>query len=91
MRPPPKATSAHVLANLKARGLAESAAEHAALYGVTLDEMLGATKRRAATLARHTYWVWLRANYEYSYPELGRIFARHHQTVLMGVRHAEAL
>jgi chromosomal replication initiation ATPase DnaA len=55
---------------------------------VTRQEICGRTRTKAIALARHELWWRLRHDPEtcFSYQEIGRLFARHHVTILHGVR-----
>jgi len=55
---------------------------------VTRQEICGRTRTKAIASARHELWWRLRHDPEtcFSYQEIGRLFARHHVTILHGVR-----
>lgn len=55
---------------------------------VTRDEVCGRRRTQAIASARHELWWHLRnqAGLGLSYHEIGRLFDRHHSTVLNGVR-----
>jgi chromosomal replication initiation ATPase DnaA len=55
--------------------------------GVTLDELCGRARSQAISRARHEVWWRIRHHpeREYSYPEIARIFARDHTTIMAGI------
>jgi chromosomal replication initiation ATPase DnaA len=55
--------------------------------GVTLDEVCGRTRSRAVSYARQEVWWRIRYHPEryYSYPEIARLFARDHATIIAGI------
>ena len=62
----------------------------AKLYGITTAAMLGHSKTALLCRARNHAWHNLRTNMGMSYPEIGKLFGRHHTTVMPGVRAHEA-
>ena len=55
---------------------------------VTRQEICSRTRTKAIASARHELWWRLRHDPErcFSYQEIGRLFARHHVTIMHGVR-----
>lgn len=55
---------------------------------VTRDELCGRRRTKAIARARRELWWRLRNHPElhFSYEEIGRLFGRHHSTVLLGIR-----
>jgi chromosomal replication initiation ATPase DnaA len=55
---------------------------------VTRREICSRTRTKAVSFARHELWWRLRhaPGACFSYQEIGRLFARHHGTILHGVR-----
>ena len=55
---------------------------------ITRQELCSRTRTKAVAWARHEVWWRLRHDPGtcFSYEELGRLFARHHVTILHGVR-----
>ena len=58
--------------------------------GVRVSDILGPSRERQPTRARHRLWAVTRASTDLSYPQLGRIFGRDHTTIMSGVRKYEA-
>lgn len=56
--------------------------------GVTREDVCGRGRTKGVALARHELWWHLRhhPDLKLSYEEIGRLFERHHSTVLDGVR-----
>lgn len=57
-------------------------------HRVTRDEVCGRRRTQAIALARHELWWHMRnhPSLSFSYHEMGRLFDRHHSSVLNGVR-----
>ena len=55
---------------------------------VTRDELCGRGRTKAVAIARHEVWWRLRHHPDvaFSYQEIGRLFDRHHATIIQGVR-----
>jgi chromosomal replication initiation ATPase DnaA len=55
--------------------------------GVTLDEVCGRARSQAISRARQEVWWRIRHHPErsYSYPEIARLFARDHSTIIAGI------
>ena len=77
-----------VLDSLSGRDLLELLDDVCRNRAVTRDEVCGRTRTKAVACARHELWWRLRHHPElcFSFEEIGRIFSRHHATVLQGVR-----
>jgi len=77
-----------VFDSLSLRDLIELLDEVCRHRAVTRDEVCGRTRTKAVACARHELWWRLRHHPEtsFSFEEIGRIFLRHHATVLHGVR-----
>lgn len=56
------------------------------LHSVHLTRILGPSRKRKIVLARHEAWYEVRRQLGLSYPQLGRLFARDHATVICGIR-----
>lgn len=85
---------AAVLDALRARDLLGLVDDVCRARRVTREEVCSRARTKAIALARHELWWRLRnhAELHFSYEELGRLFARHHSTVLHGIRaHERAL
>jgi chromosomal replication initiation ATPase DnaA len=55
----------------------------AAAERVSIDDVLGASRKRAVVRARHAAMRAVKARYPHrSFPEIGRIFGCHHTTVI---------
>lgn len=63
--------------------IAQVAAEH----GLTKEDLTGRSRRPAICVARREAMRRLRAK-QMSFPSIGRLFNRHHTTVLDGLRRA---
>lgn len=72
---------------LRARDLLALVDEVCKRRGVTLDEVCGRARSQAVSHARHEVWWRLRHHPErdYSYPEIARLFARDHTTIMAGI------
>jgi chromosomal replication initiation ATPase DnaA len=72
---------------LRVRDLLELVDEVCKRRGVTLDEVCGRTRSRAVSYARQEVWWRIRHHPEraYSYPEIARLFARDHTTIIAGI------
>ena len=58
-------------------------AEEAERAGIGVDELLGSRRLRAIVCARYAAMRRIHRAYPHkSYPEIGRIFGRHHATVM---------
>ncbi len=55
--------------------------------GVTRVELCGHQRTHAIVAARHELWSLIREHPEryYSFPEIARLFSKHHSTVIQGV------
>ncbi len=61
-------------------------AEEAARAGVGVDDLLGKRRLRAIVVARYAAMRRIHSAYPHkSFPEIGRIFGRHHATVMYAV------
>jgi chromosomal replication initiation ATPase DnaA len=72
---------------LRARDLLPLVDEVCKRRGATLDEICGRARSQAISRARQEVW-WRIRNHperEYSFPEIARLFARDHTTVMAGV------
>jgi chromosomal replication initiation ATPase DnaA len=72
---------------LRARDLLALVDDVCKRRGVTLDELCGRARSQAISRARHEVWWRIRHHPEraYSYPEIARIFARDHTTIMAGI------
>ena len=77
-----------VLEALNLRDLIELLDEVCRRRAVTPHEVCGLARSKAVASARHELWWRLRHHPEasFSFQEIGRIFRRHHTTVIHGVR-----
>ena len=73
---------------LRARDLLALVDDVCKRRGVTLDEVCGRTRSQAVSHARQEVWWRLRHHpqRDYSYPEIARLFARDHTTIMAGIR-----
>jgi chromosomal replication initiation ATPase DnaA len=76
-----------VTARLRVRDLLVLVDEVCKRRGVTRNEVCGRTRSRAVSYARQEIWWRIRHHPErvYSYPEIARLFARDHTTILAGI------
>lgn len=82
-------TTESVLERIRSRGFGDLIEGIARVHHVTMLEIASKTHTPAPTRARHEAWRILReAPYRLSYPEIGRLFGRHHTTIMGGVRNA---
>ena len=65
-------------------------AEAARAFGVDPFDMAGRSRRAAAVQARQVAWSILRAR-GFSFPAIGRRYARDHTTIIAGLRRFEAM
>jgi chromosomal replication initiation ATPase DnaA len=77
----------HVPDQLRARDLLTLVSDVCKRRGVTLDEVCGRARSQAISRARQEVWWRIRHHPErsYSYPEIARLFARDHSTILAGI------
>lgn len=54
--------------------------------GTTTRALFGDSHERQPARARHRLWAVVRNSTSMSYPQLGRLFRRRHDTVLRGIR-----
>lgn len=54
--------------------------------GLSVDEILGASRKKEVVAARQLYWKLLREAGEFSYSEIGSLSGREHGTIIHGVR-----
>ncbi|HEX4760013.1 MAG TPA: helix-turn-helix domain-containing protein [Thermoleophilaceae bacterium] len=73
--------------HLRVRDLLDLAFEVCKRRGVTLDEVCGRARSKAISRARQEVWWRIRHHPErqYSYPEIARLFARDHTTIMAGI------
>ena len=81
-----------VLEALTVRDLTELLDDVCRHHHVTRDEICGRTRTRMVCNARHDLWrrLYHHDSFGFSYVEIGRMFGRHHTTVLHGIRSWEA-
>jgi chromosomal replication initiation ATPase DnaA len=72
---------------LRARDLLPLVDDVCKCRGVTLDDVCGRARSQAIARARHEVWWRIRHHpeREYSYPEIARLFARDHTTIMAGI------
>lgn len=61
----------------------------AAAHHFTADDLRGPSRRAPIVRARHTAMYALREHTDLSYPKIGRLFNRHHTSVLHAVDRIE--
>jgi hypothetical protein len=78
----------HVIEALDVRDLLDLVDDVCRRRRVTREDLCGRGRTKAVSLARHEVWWRLRHNPEaaYSFEEIGRLFGRHHATVIQGIR-----
>jgi chromosomal replication initiation ATPase DnaA len=80
-------SASDVADQLRARDLLPLVDEVCKRKGITLDEVCGRARSQAISHARQEVW-WRIRNHperEYSYPEIARLFARDHTTIMAGI------
>lgn len=55
-------------------------------HGLATHDIIGFSRERSIVVARHEAMAKVRADRQLSYPAIGRIFHRTHDTVLRGIR-----
>jgi chromosomal replication initiation ATPase DnaA len=72
---------------LRARDLLALLDEVCKRRGVTLHEVCGRARSQAVSHARQELWWRIRHHpeHDYSYPEIARLFARDHTTIMAGI------
>jgi chromosomal replication initiation ATPase DnaA len=72
---------------LRARDLLTLVDDVCKRRGVTLDEVCGRARSQAISRTRQEVWWRIRHHPErsYSYPEIARLFARDHSTIIAGI------
>lgn len=87
--------SAHaVVEDLRVRDLLELVEDVAARRGVLVDQLCGDARTLSVSCARQEAWWRMRRHPErrYSLFEIGRLFSRHHTTIMAGIAaHARRL
>jgi chromosomal replication initiation ATPase DnaA len=89
MRTTPEQNAARtVIDTLRARDLLDLVNAICRTHGVTLDELCGRQRTKAASWARHETWWQMRhhPDLHFSLADIGRIFGRDHTTVRHGVQ-----
>jgi chromosomal replication initiation ATPase DnaA len=76
----------HIIEDLDRRDALELAQAVAKKHWVTLDDLLGRSRRGCAARARHELWAKLYDEAIPTFSALGRIFGRDHKTISHGVR-----
>lgn len=61
----------------------------AAAYEISIEDIHGRSHRPEIVRARHAAMYLIREHTELSYPQIGRLFNRHHTSVLHGVASIE--
>ena len=79
-------TPALILEALRDRGLLDLLDAVCRRRNVAREEVCGRGRTRSVSRARHELWWELRRHPGMSFGEIGRLFARNHTTVMMGVR-----
>jgi chromosomal replication initiation ATPase DnaA len=90
----PRRPVGSVVEALRLRDLLELVEQVAACRGVPVDELCGLARTQSVSRARQEAWWRLRHHPErnYSLEEIGKLFGRHHTTVMAGVAaHARRL
>jgi chromosomal replication initiation ATPase DnaA len=79
--------SSDVADQLRVRDLLPLVDEVCKRRGVTLNEVCGRARSQAISRARQEVWWRIRHHpeREYSYPEIARLFARDHTTIMAGI------
>lgn len=83
-----------VVDDLRRRDLLEIVEQVAARRGVLVRQLCGAARTLSVSHARHEGWWRMRHHPERSYSlfEIGRLFGRHHTTIMAGLEaHARRL
>jgi chromosomal replication initiation ATPase DnaA len=77
----------NVADHLRTRDLLALVDEVCKQRGVTLEEVCGRARSQAISRARQEVWWRIRHHpeREYSYPEIARLFARDHTTIMAGI------
>lgn len=80
----------YVLADgLEARGLLDLVDDIARSHHVETFDILGRGRSKQIAFARRHAWAVVRWTFDFSYPEIGRLFGVDHTSVLAGVRKYE--
>jgi chromosomal replication initiation ATPase DnaA len=74
-----------IIAELAALDLLDVAESIARYHGVTKEDALGRSHRRAPSAARQHLWAELYQRTSMSYSDLGALFGRDHTTIITGV------
>jgi chromosomal replication initiation ATPase DnaA len=78
----------HVVRQLRRRHLLPLTHDICKRRGVTLHDVCGRARSQAISRARQEVWWCIRHHpqREYSFPEIARLFARDHTTIMAGIR-----
>jgi chromosomal replication initiation ATPase DnaA len=58
-------------------------------YGLTVADIRAGSRSKAISKARQQIWVMLRVKYEWSYPQIGKLFGTDHSSVMHGIKQAK--
>lgn len=54
--------------------------------GVSVEDLVGRARHKNVAAARHEIMYWIRTKMKWSFPEIGKLFARDHTTVMAACR-----
>jgi chromosomal replication initiator protein len=60
-------------------------------YGIRVSDLKGRSNRRSIALPRQVAMYLIRELLEVSFPEIGRIFSKHHSTAMYAVENIQKL
>ncbi len=60
-------------------------------YGIRVADLKGRSNRRSITLPRQVSMYLIRNILELSFPEIGKIFSKHHSTVMYAVDNVQKM
>jgi chromosomal replication initiation ATPase DnaA len=72
------------------RGLLEDVRRICCQSGITFEELVSPSRRHPIPRVRGRVFKWLRDARGFSSVSIGRMFGKHHTTVLMAIRSLEA-
>lgn len=57
--------------------------------GIVVEDLVGRGRTKTVVLARSEIMYWIRKKMKWSFPEIGKLFDRHHKIVLLACRKME--
>ncbi len=81
-----KTSAANFVRRLKEMGIYDEVVRLIRPRGIHVEELISQNRHKQVSAARHEIMYWIRTNLKWSYPEIGKLFERHHTTVISACR-----